>query len=78
MLWVLGVIALGGLVLLLVLAMVSTPTLDPRDYGDHLDPELTGNAGVSELVVIRQRPFSVSENIFSSPLRGKGCIGIYD
>ena len=55
MLWVLGVIALGGLVLLLVLAMVSTPTLDPRDYGDHLDPELTGNAGVSELVELAAR-----------------------
>ena len=55
MLWVLGVIALGGLVLLLVLAMVSTSTLDPRDYGDHLDPELTGNAGVSELVELAAR-----------------------
>ena len=55
MLWVLGVIALGGFVLLLVLAMVSTPTLDPRDYGDHLDPELTGNAGVSELVELAAR-----------------------
>ena len=55
MLWVLGVIALGGLVLLLVLAMVSTPTLDPRDYGDHLNPALTGNAGVSELVELAAR-----------------------
>ncbi len=55
MLWVLGVIALGGFVLLLVLAMVSTPTLDPRDYGDHLNPELTGNAGVSELVELAAR-----------------------
>ena len=55
MLWVLGVIALGGLVLLLVLAMVSTSTLDHRDYGDHLDPELTGNAGVSELVELAAR-----------------------
>lgn len=55
MLWVLGVIALVGFVLLLVLAMVSTPTLDPRDYGDHLNPELTGNAGVSELVELAAR-----------------------
>lgn len=55
MLWVLGVIALGGLVLLLVLAMVSTPTLDPRDYGDHLDPALTGNAGARELVELAAR-----------------------
>ena len=55
MLWVLGVIALVVLVLLLVLAMVSTPTLDPRDYGDHLNPELTGNAGVSELVELAAR-----------------------
>ena len=55
MLWVLGVIALVVLVLLLLLAMVSTPTLDPRDYGDHLDPELTGNAGVSELVELAAR-----------------------
>ena len=55
MLWVLGVIALGGLVLLLVLAMVSTPTLDPRDYGDQLNPELTGNSGVSELVELAAR-----------------------
>ena len=55
MLWVLGVIALGGLVLLLVLAMVSTLTLDPRDYGDHLDPALTGNAGARELVELAAR-----------------------
>lgn len=55
MLWVLGVIALGWLVLLLVLAMVSTPTLDPRDYGDHLDPALTGNAGARELVELAAR-----------------------
>ena len=55
MLWVLGVIALGGLVLLLVLAMVSTPTLDPRDYGDHLNPALTGNAGARELVELAAR-----------------------
>ena len=55
MLWVLGVIALGGLVLMLVLAMVSTPTLDPRDYGDHLDPALTGNAGARELVELAAR-----------------------
>ena len=55
MLWVLGVIALGVLVLLLLLAMVSTPTLDPRDYGDLLKPELTGNAGVSELVELAAR-----------------------
>ena len=55
MLWVLGVISLGVLVLLLLLAIVSTPTLDPRDYGDHLNPELTGNAGVSELVELAAR-----------------------
>ena len=55
MLWVLGVIALGVLVLLLLLAMVSTPTLDPRDYCDHLNPGLTGNAGVSELVELAAR-----------------------
>ena len=55
MLWVLGVIALGGLVLLLVLAMVSTPTMDPRDYGDHLNPALTGNAGARELVELAAR-----------------------
>ena len=55
MLWVLGVIALGVVVLLLLLAMVSTPTLDPRDYGDHEGPELTGNAGVSELVELAAR-----------------------
>ena len=55
MLWVLGVIALGGLVLLLVLAMVSTPTLDPRDYGVHLNPALTGNAGARELVELAAR-----------------------
>ena len=55
MLWVLGVIALGGLLLLLVLAMVSTPTLDPRDYGDHLNPALTGNAGARELVELAAR-----------------------
>ncbi len=41
--------------LLLLLAMVCTPALDPRDYGDHLNPELTGNAGVSELVELAAR-----------------------
>ena len=55
MLWVLGVIALGVLVLVLLLAMVSTPTLDPRDYGDHLNPALTGNAGARELVELAAR-----------------------
>ena len=49
MLWVLGVFALGVLVLL-ALAVSGVPMLDPRDFGDHHDPELTGNAGVSELV----------------------------
>ena len=51
---VLGVFALGVLVLF-GLASGGGPVLDPRDYGDHLDPALTGNAGARELVELAAR-----------------------
>lgn len=46
------------LFLLLVLALINDPTLDPSEFGDHLDPELTGSAGVrgvDELVELAAR-----------------------
>lgn len=52
--WVIGGLVLL-VVLLLLLALSSAPTLDPREFGDHLNPELTGNAGVSELVELAAR-----------------------
>jgi len=57
MAWVIGGLVLV-LFLLLVLALCSYPTLDPREFGDHLDPELTGSAGVrgvDELVELAAR-----------------------
>ena len=54
--WVIaGVALLGFLLLVLALALINDPTLDPREFGDHLNPELTGNAGVSELVELAAR-----------------------
>lgn len=57
--WVIaGVALLGFLLLVLALALINDPTLDPREFGDHLDPELTGSAGVrgvDELVELAAR-----------------------
>lgn len=55
--WVIGGLVLL-VVLLLLLALSSAPMLDPREFGDHLDPELTGSAGVrgvDELVELAAR-----------------------
>jgi hypothetical protein len=57
MLWVIGGLMLL-VFLLVVLALINDPTLDPREFGDHLDPELTGSAGVrgvDELVELAAR-----------------------
>lgn len=46
------------LVLALAFALINDPTLDPREFGDHLDPELTSSAGVrgvDELVELAAR-----------------------
>jgi hypothetical protein len=55
--WVIGGLVLL-VVLLLLLALSSATTLDSREFGDHLDPELTGSAGVrgvDELVELAAR-----------------------
>lgn len=43
-------VVLAVLLAVLVLSLLCTPTLDPRDFGDHLDPALIRQAEVEDLV----------------------------
>lgn len=53
--WIVVMLILAVLFVVLGLALSSDPTIDPREFGDHLDPALTGNAGARELVELAAR-----------------------